>query len=106
MPRNTGGHVIAEIQCLTTPRGTAADPYKHIEAAIAVIERSGLTFEVDALGTTIEGDPDAVWATLRQAHDACIASGADSVVTILKVAQARPEAPQSSIASLTGKFRS
>ncbi|MDA1004817.1 MAG: thiamine-binding protein, partial [Chloroflexi bacterium] len=81
--------MIVEIQCLANPPGPPEDRYRHIEAAIALVERSGLTFEVDALGTTVEGEPDALWALLRGVHEACLQAGADSVVTVIKVAQSR-----------------
>ena len=97
--------MIVEVECLANPPGTPDDPYKHIEAAIAVIERSGLLYEVDALGTTFEGEPDQVWDVVRQVHEACLEAGADSVVTVIKAAQARADRPQATMASLTGKFR-
>ncbi|MGQ3053944.1 MAG: thiamine-binding protein [Roseateles sp.] len=41
---------------------TAADDrYKHVDAAMAVIQASGLRCEVHALGTVVEGPP--VWTT-------------------------------------------
>ena len=57
--------MIAEIEVLPTPPGTPDDRYKHVEAAIKVIETSGLHYEVDALGTTFEGEPDDVWRVMR-----------------------------------------
>jgi uncharacterized protein YqgV (UPF0045/DUF77 family) len=81
--------MIVEIQCLPTPAGTDDRRYAHVEAAIAQIEQSGVRYEVGALGTTLEGDPDDVWPLLRAVHDACVHSGADSVITVIKVAQAR-----------------
>lgn len=98
--------MIMEIECLATPPGVADDRYRHIEAAIAVIQRSGLTYEVDALGTTIEGEPDELWPLLRAVHEACLDAGADSVVTVVKVAQTSPRLPAATMAGLTGKFRS
>jgi uncharacterized protein YqgV (UPF0045/DUF77 family) len=97
--------VIVEIECLANPPGTPDDRYRHIEAAIAVIQASGLKFEVDALGSTVEGEPDELWALLRRVHEACLEAGADSLVSVIKVAQAREPARQSTMASLTGKFR-
>ena len=47
----------------------------------------------------------AVWATLREVHEACIGSGASSLVTVIKVHEAAPEQPQASMESLTRKFR-
>jgi uncharacterized protein YqgV (UPF0045/DUF77 family) len=97
--------MLAEIQVLPNPPGTPDDYYRHVEAAIAVIQSSGLTYEVDALGTTLDGEPDAVWDTLRRAHEAVLAAGADSVVTVVKLAQSGESRPDATIESLTGKFR-
>ncbi len=97
--------MLAEIQCLPSPPGTATDRYKHVEAAIAVLEGSGLPFEVGALGTTVEGEPDAGWAVVRRAHEACLTSGASGVVCQIKVAQRAAGTEQVTIAGLTDKFR-
>ncbi len=97
--------MIVEIQCLPSPAGDAESPFRHIEAAIGVIQACGLHYEVGALGTTIEGDADAVWRVARAAHEACLASGARGLVTVLKVEQTRQAGDQPTISSLTGKFR-
>ena len=98
--------MIAEIQCLPSPLGTETERYRHVEAAITAVQLSGLPYEVDALGTTVEGVPDEIWALLRQAHEACLASGAASVVSILKLAQSALAEDSPTIQGLTGKFRS
>jgi uncharacterized protein YqgV (UPF0045/DUF77 family) len=82
------------------PPGTADNPHAHVEAAIAVIQSSGLRYEVGALGTTLEGDDDAVWATLRAAHEAMLAAGATGGISHIKVASVNR-----TIESLTHKFR-
>ena len=92
--------VIAEIQVAPSPPGTPEDPHAHVEAAIAVIQGSGLRYEVGALGTTLEGDADAVWATLRAAHEAMMAAGATGGISHLKVATVNR-----TMDSLTAKFR-
>jgi uncharacterized protein YqgV (UPF0045/DUF77 family) len=92
--------VIAEIQVAPSPPGTAEDPHAHVEAAIAVIRASGLRAEVGALGTTLEGDADTVWATLRAAHEAMLAAGATTGISHVKVATVNR-----SMDSLTRKFR-
>ena len=71
--------MIAEIHVSPSPAGTPDDRYQHVEAAISAVRGSGLHHEVGALGTTFEGDADEVWATLRAAHEAVLASGADGV---------------------------
>lgn len=96
--------MIVEIQCLPTPAGTEESRYAHIEAAIAVVQGSGLKYEVSPLGTSLEGEPDAVWAVVRRAHEACLQAGATNVVSIIKVAQStRADGP--TMTSLTSKFR-
>ena len=92
--------IIAEIQVAPSPAGTADDPHAFVEAAIAVIKASGLRSEVGALGTTLEGDADAVWATLRAAHEAMLAAGATSGISHVKIATVNR-----SMDSLTHKFR-
>ncbi len=92
--------VIAEIQVAPSPAGTADDPHAHVEAAIAVIRASGLHHEVGALGTTLEGEADEVWATLRAAHEAMLAAGATTGLSHIKVASVGR-----SMESLTAKFR-
>jgi uncharacterized protein YqgV (UPF0045/DUF77 family) len=92
--------VIAEIQVAPAPPGTAENPHAHVEAAIAVIQASGLRYEVGAMGTTLEGDDDQVWATLRAAHEAMLAAGATGGISHIKVASVNR-----TIDSLTAKFR-
>jgi uncharacterized protein YqgV (UPF0045/DUF77 family) len=95
-----GEWVIAEIQVAPSPSGTDEDPHAYVEAAIAVLQRSGLRHEVGALGTTLEGEADAVWDTLRAAHEAMLIAGADGGLSHIKVASV-----QRTMDSLTHKFR-
>ena len=97
--------MIVEIQCLPTPAGTPDSPYRHVEAAIAVVAQAGLHFEVGALGTTVEGEPERLWPLLRRVHEACITAGAGSVITVIKLAQAATDSAGPSMDALTGKFR-
>jgi uncharacterized protein YqgV (UPF0045/DUF77 family) len=95
-----GEWVIAEIQVAPSPPGTPENPHAHVEAAIAVIQDSGLRHEVGALGTTLEGEADAVWDTLRAAHEAMLIAGANGGLSHVKIASV-----QRSMDSLTSKFR-
>jgi uncharacterized protein YqgV (UPF0045/DUF77 family) len=96
----SGEWVIAEIQVAPSPPGTRDNPHAHVEAAIDVIANSGLHHEVGALGTTLEGEADAVWDTLRAAHEAMLAAGADGGLSYVKIASV-----QRTMGSLTQKFR-
>jgi uncharacterized protein YqgV (UPF0045/DUF77 family) len=96
--------VIAEIQVLPRPIGTAHDRYAHVDAAIATVEASGLSHEVGAMGTTFEGTPDAVWALLRQVHDATLAAGAEGCLSFIKVSGGADDAGPR-VQDLVGKHR-
>ncbi len=87
--------MIAEIQCLPSPSGTDDARYAHVDAAIAALKATGLRVEVGPLGTSLEGPPDAVWAAVRAAHEACLRSGATSAVSVVKVAEGAADGPDS-----------
>ena len=96
----SGEWVIAEIQVAPSPPGTDDNPHAYVEAAIAVLGASGLHHEVGALGTTVEGPADAVWDTLRAAHEAMLIAGANGGLSHIKIASV-----QRTMDSLTSKFR-
>jgi uncharacterized protein YqgV (UPF0045/DUF77 family) len=96
--------VIAEIQVLPRPIGTADNRYAHVDAAIATVKASGLSYEVGAMGTTVEGTPDAVWALLRQVHDATTTAGAEACLSVIKVSGGADDAGPS-VHDLVGKHR-
>jgi uncharacterized protein (TIGR00106 family) len=96
--------MIVELQVLPTPSGTPEDRHAHVEAAIAVIQASGLHYEVGPLGTSLEGPPDHVWEVLRRAHEATLAAGADRVISVMKLAQGVDDGGPA-MDDLTRKFR-
>lgn len=96
--------MIAELQVLPRPSGTDDDPHAHVEAAIAVLAASGLHHEVSALGTTLEGPPDAVWAALRAAHEATLVAGATFTISVIKLAEGVDDGGPT-MDRLTAKFR-
>jgi uncharacterized protein YqgV (UPF0045/DUF77 family) len=97
--------MIVEIQVVPDPSGDPDQPYRHVDAAIAVIATSGLPYEVGALGTTIEGPAERVWPLLRAVHEACLASGARRVLTYVKLADWADEVTAPTAADLTSKHR-
>lgn len=100
----SGRHMMAEIQVIPRPAGTAGDPYKHVDAAIAVIQASGLRYEVHGLGTVVEGPPEKIWPLLQAVHEATLESGAERTLSIIKVSgAARAGGPR--VDDLVRKFR-
>ena len=97
-------HVIAEIQVIPRPAGTADDRYKHVDAAIAVIQASGLHYEVHGLGTVVEGPPEKIWPLLQAVHQATLEAGAERTLSIIKVSgSAQASGPR--VDDLVRKFR-
>ena len=40
-----------------------------VAKVIDVIDKSGLDYRLTAMGTIVEGEPDAVWGLIRQCHE-------------------------------------
>lgn len=78
--------VVAEFSVVPVVSGSLR-PY--VKAALAEIERSGLKFEVGAMGTTLEGELDDILAAIRRAHQAVMAAGAGRLVTSIKIDERR-----------------
>ena len=97
-------HMIAEIQVIPRPVGTASDRYKHVDAAIAVIQASGLRYEVHGMGTVIEGPADKVWPLLQAVHQATLESGSERTLSIIKVSGSL-QAGGPTVQELVRKFR-
>ena len=97
-------HMIAEIQVIPRPAGTASDRYKHVDAAIAVIQASGLRHEVHGMGTVIEGPADKVWPLLQAVHQATLESGSERTLSIIKVSGSL-QAGGPTVQELVRKFR-
>ncbi len=59
--------MIAEIEI--TPMGDSvhiAEPVAHI---VRLVADSGLDYQVTAMGTLVEGEPDEVWELIRSCHE-------------------------------------
>ncbi len=79
-----------EISVLALGRpGTSASEY--VAEAIRVAERSGLKYQVTAMGTLLEGDLDAVLRVARDMHEAPFAKGIQRVYSVFKLDDRRDE---------------
>src|SRR5436190_1925472 len=96
--------MIIEIHVAPNPPGTDDSIYVHVDAAIAEAQQCGLNYEVGALGTTVEGTSDELWALLRRMPEATLKSGARSVITNVRIAEcAEDDGPR--MYALVDKFR-
>jgi uncharacterized protein YqgV (UPF0045/DUF77 family) len=62
-----------------------AEAYKIIDAAIAVINQSGLQYLVCPFETVIEGPYDKVMAVVNDVQEACNKAGASSILINMKL---------------------
>ncbi|MEK7817450.1 MAG: MTH1187 family thiamine-binding protein [Actinomycetota bacterium] len=74
--------VVAEFSIVPAV-GDSLRPY--VRAAVSEIEKSGLNYEVGAMGTTLEGELDEVLEAIKKAHRAVLAKGAGRLVTSIKI---------------------
>jgi uncharacterized protein (TIGR00106 family) len=74
--------VVAEFSITPMVEGETR-PY--IDAAIDEIKKSGLKFEVEPMGTSIEGDLVQVLQVVAQAHQAVKQKGVERLISELKI---------------------
>ncbi|WIV19538.1 MTH1187 family thiamine-binding protein [Paenibacillus polygoni] len=67
-----------------TPNGEDSIPY--VDKAIEVIQQSGLTYQVNPLETTLEGELPELLELVRQMHEVLIEAGSPSVISQIKIA--------------------
>ncbi|WP_411344841.1 MTH1187 family thiamine-binding protein [Paenibacillus sp. WLX1005] len=62
------------------------DSYDYVDAAIEVIQSSGVPYEVHPLETTIEGELEELLDIVRRMHEALVAKGSPSIISQIKIA--------------------
>ncbi len=75
--------VLVSFQVL--PRADGLDIYDVVDRAIGVVQASGVPYEVGAMETTMEGEYDHLMRIVKEAQEACMAAGAERVITVIKV---------------------
>lgn len=68
------------------PYGASLSLSPYIAACVRLIQEAGLTHQLHAYGTDIEGDWDVVMAVVKRCHETVHAMGAPRVSTTLKIA--------------------
>jgi uncharacterized protein (TIGR00106 family) len=71
--------VIADFTVI--PMGVGVSVSQYVAACQRVLDESGLTFELHANGTNVEGEWDEVFAAIRQCHEAVHGMGAPRITT-------------------------
>ena len=64
---------------------SGVDTIAIIDKVIAIVKKSGVTYEVGPMETTMEGDLDALFAIVRKAQDVAMKAGAVQIFTNVKI---------------------
>lgn len=96
--------MLINVHVSPTPLGDERGTYANVEAAIRIIEHSGLEFEVGALGTTVQGSADELWPLMRRLHEACLESGASKNMTHIRIFETGDDVIEASMADLAARI--
>ena len=76
---------------------------RYVRRAVEIIRSSGLEYQVNPMGTCIQGDWDKVLATIRQIHDEYERLGCKRIYTTVKIDDRRdkPASMQRKVEAVT-----
>jgi uncharacterized protein (TIGR00106 family) len=78
------GNALVSIQIIPkTKKGEDVIPY--VDEAIAIIEKSGVRYEVHPLETTMEGNLPDLFKVIEQMNERMIEMGSSNVISQIKV---------------------
>jgi uncharacterized protein (TIGR00106 family) len=97
-------HVIVDFTVV--PVGTGVSLSEYIAACERVLQGSGLTYELHANGTNVEGEWEDVFAAIRRCHETLHAMGVPRIHTDIKLGTRtdRVQSMADKISSVKGKL--
>ncbi|MCB1661398.1 MAG: MTH1187 family thiamine-binding protein [Pseudomonadales bacterium] len=96
------------IDLCVIPLGVGVSVSEYVAACQKILQESGLSYQMHAYGTNVEGDWDDVFATVKKCHEKVHAMGAPRISTSLKVGTRidREQSMQDKIESVETKLNS
>ena len=73
------------VDLCVVPMGVGVSVGKYVEECQKVLEEAGLSHQLHAYGTNIEGEWDEVFAAIKLCHERVHAMGAPRITTSIKV---------------------
>ena len=73
------------IDLCVVPVGVGVSVSRHVAACQQVLEDAGLSYNIHAYGTNIEGEWDGVFAAVKRCHEVVHQMGAPRISTSIKV---------------------
>jgi uncharacterized protein (TIGR00106 family) len=87
------GIAMAIVEVSIVPLGTGTTGVsEYVAGAVAILQRSGLHYQLSPMGTVIEGDLHAVMAVVQQMHESPFAKSIQRVYTVIKIDDRRDTA--------------
>jgi uncharacterized protein (TIGR00106 family) len=83
---------LAEIQVI--PMGVGVSVRNEVKMAHEILASSGLTVELHAYGTNVEGDLDDIFAAVNKIHEALHDSGVVRISTAMKIGTRTDKEPR------------
>ncbi len=95
------------IDLCVVPIGVGLSVSKYVAACQNILEEAGLSYQMHAYGTNVEGEWDEVFAAVKQCHEKVHEMGAPRITTSLKVGTRidREQSMQDKIDSVEAKLR-
>lgn len=73
-----------------SPLGVGLSVSEYVAAAIRVLEQQQrVRWQLDSMFTTLEGEPEDLFAVIREMQEAVFAAGAERVGTVIKMDERR-----------------
>ncbi|MBK3519349.1 thiamine-binding protein [Carboxylicivirga marina] len=76
---------IVNVAIQVLPMSDKHDMYDMVDAAIELIQKSGLTYKVTPFETVVEGKYDEVMELVKKVQEVCFTSGAEKLLCNLKI---------------------
>lgn len=77
---------MAVVQISCTPLGEGSGGIsKFVAGCLALVQQSGLKFQLTPMGTILEGELDDIFALVRKMHESPFSAGAQRVSTLIKI---------------------
>ncbi len=75
----------AIVDLCVVPLGVGVSVSSYVAACERILAEAGLTTQLHAYGTNVEGEWDAVFAAIKRCHEAVHAMGAPRISTVIKL---------------------
>ena len=74
------------VELSVVPVGTGETSVSsYVKAAIRIIEETDLDYQINSMGTCVQGEWDEIFSTLKAVHDELAKMGCNRIVTTVKI---------------------